>query len=92
MTIAEVYEKVIEGRWYDPRIKRTVEVFAITYEMTKKPSREKILTMEILVDFPDSGNFDYIDDVKLRYQEGMPIYPKIQVGSTNKREILSKDI
>lgn len=89
MTIIEYYEKVVEGHWYDPRIKRTVEVFAITYEMTKKPSREKILTMEILADFPDSGNFDYIDDVKLTYEEGMPVYPKIQVGSTNKREIPS---
>ena len=87
MTIV-YYAKAVEGQWYDPRIKRTLEVFAITYEMTRKPSREKLLTMEILADFPDSGNFEYIDDLKLRYEEGMPVYPEIQVGSTNKRKII----
>ena len=89
MTIAEFYEKAVEGQWYDPRIKRTVQVFAITYEMTQKPSREKILIMEILTDFPDAGNFDYIDDVKMTYEKMMPLYPEIQVGSTNRREIIS---
>jgi hypothetical protein len=87
MTIV-YYAKAVEGQWYDSRIKRTLEVFAITYEMTRKPSREKLLTMEILADFPDSGNFEYIDDLKLRYEEGMPVYPEIQVGSTNKRKII----
>lgn len=89
MALIEFYEKAVEGQWYDPRNKRTVQVFAITYEMTQKPSREKILTMEILADFPDSGNFDYIDDTKLIYEKGMPVYPAIQVGSTNKREVIS---
>lgn len=79
----------MEGRWYDSRIKRTVEVFAITYEMTQKPNREKILTLEILRDFPEAGSFDYDDNVKFRYEQGMPIYPEIQVGSTNRREIIN---
>jgi hypothetical protein len=60
--------------------------------MTQKPSREKILIMEILTDFPNAGNFDYTDDEKLQYEKGMPVYPQIQVGSVNKREILSKNI
>ncbi len=89
MTIIEFYEKIVEGQWYDQRIKKTVEVFAITYETTHKPSREMILTMEILADFPDSGNFHYVDDMKLAHENGMPVYPEIQVGSTNKREITS---
>ena len=89
MTLVEFYEKAIEGQWYDPRIKRTVQVFAITYEMTQKPSREKILIMEILEDFPDAGSFDYADNVKLKYEKEMPLYPEIQVGSTNRREIIS---
>lgn len=89
MALAEFYEKVVEGRWYDSRIKRTVEVFAITYEMTRKPNREKTLTMEILADFPEAGSFDYVDDIKFTYERGMPIYPEIQIGSTNRREIVN---
>lgn len=89
MTIVEFYEKSIEGQWYDPRIKRTVQVFAVTYEMTQKPNREKILIMEILTDFPDAGSFDYMDNVKLQYEKEMPLYPEIQVGSMNRREIIS---
>ena len=92
MAIAEFYEKAIKGQWYDSRINRTVEVFAITYEMTQKPSREKILIMEILTDFPDAGSFEYFDDEKLFYEKGMPVYPGIQLGSINRREILRKGI
>jgi hypothetical protein len=92
MATVELYEKAIKGQWYDPRNKRTVEVFTITYEMTQKPSREKVLIMEILTDFPDAGSFDYIDDEKLAYEKGMPVYPEIHVGSVNKREILNKNI
>ena len=87
--MTEFYEKAVGGQWYDSRNKRTVEVFAVTYEMTRHPNRKKILIMEILSDFPDAGSFDYSDDIKQQYQEGMPIYPQIQVGSTNKREIRS---
>ena len=89
MAVTEFYEKAVEGRWYDLRIKRTVEVFAITYEMTKKPNREKTLIMEILADFPEAGSFEYVDDVKFAYESGMPVYPAIQVGSTTKREIIN---
>ncbi len=89
MTFVEVYEKAVEGRWYDSRIKRTVQVFAVTYEMTKKPSREKVLIMEILIDFPDAGSFDYMDNVKMKYEKEMPLYPEIQVGNANRREITS---
>lgn len=87
--MVEFYEKAVEGHWYDPRTRRTVQVFAITYEMTRKPNREKTLIMEILADFPEAGSFEYVDDVKLTYESGMPVYPQIQVGSTNKREIIN---
>lgn len=89
MAIVEFYKKAIRGQWYDSRINKTVEVFVITYEMTQKPSREKILTMEILKDFPDAGNFEYIDDEKLVYEKGMPVYPDIQLGSINRRQIIN---
>ena len=55
--------------------------------MSQKPYREEILAMELLKDYPDAGNFDYIDDEKLEYEEGMPLYPQIEVGSANRREI-----
>jgi hypothetical protein len=29
-----IYEKCIEGHWYDPRINKTIDVYAITYEMS----------------------------------------------------------
>lgn len=87
--MTELYEKAVEGQWYDPRTRRTVQVFAITYEVTQRPSRKKTLIMEILADFPDAGNFEYSDDLKLEYEGGMPVYPQIQVGSTTKREIIN---
>ena len=87
--MAEFYEKAVEGQWYDSRTRRTVQVFAITYEVTQKPDRKKTLVMEILADFPDAGNFEYSDDVKLGYEGGMRVYPQIQVGSTTKSEIIN---
>lgn len=89
MAVVEFYEKAVTGKWYNSSIKKTIEVFSITYEMTRKPNREKILTMEILADFPEAGSFDYVDDIKFTYQQGMPIYPEIQVGCSDKREIIN---
>jgi len=89
MAIGELYEKAIKGQWYDSHINRTVEVFVITYEMTQKPSREKILIMEILKDFPDAGSFEYFDEEKLAYEKGMPVYPDMQLGSINRRRIIN---
>ena len=89
MAMGELYEKAIKGQWYDLRINRTVEVFVITYEMTQKPSREKILIMEILKDFPDAGSFEYFDEEKLAYEKGMPVYPDMQLGSINRRRIMN---
>ena len=89
MAIGEFYEKAIKGQWYDSHINRTVEVFVITYEMTQKPSREKILIMEILKDFPDAGSFEYFDEEKLAYEKGMPVYPDMQLGSINRRRIIN---
>jgi len=89
MAMGELYEKAIKGQWYDLRINRTVEVFVITYEMTQKPSREKILIMEILKDFPDAGSFEYFDEEKLAYEKGMPVYPDMQLGSINRRRVIN---
>lgn len=81
------YEKSIEGHWYDPRINKTIDVYAITYEMSQKPNREKTLTLELLADYKGAGDFDYFDEEKVEYQEGLPVYPQIEVGSAHRKQI-----
>ena len=81
------YEKCVEGHWYDPRINKTVDVYVITYEMSQKPSREKILTLELLSDYKGAGDFDYFDEEKVEYEEGLPVYPQMQVGTAHRKQI-----
>ena len=83
----EYYVKIVLGKWFDPRIKKVVEVYALTHEATQGPIREKILTMELLRDFPDAGHFDYYDEQKEEYVEGMAVYPEIKIGSGNTRRV-----
>ena len=83
------YVKIVLGKWFDPRIKKVVDVYALTHEMTQGPIREKILTMELLQDFPDAGRFNYYDEQKEEYVEGMALYPKITIGSESTRKITS---
>jgi hypothetical protein len=85
--MAQYYEKVLTGHWFDPRIKKTIEVYAITYEMSQNPSREKILAMELLADFPEAGDFDYIDEQRMEYEEDMPLYPEVEVATANRRQV-----
>jgi hypothetical protein len=85
----EYYVKIVLGKWFDPRIKKVVEVYALTHEMTQGPSREKTLTMELLKDYSDCGNFDYFDDQKEEYVEGMALYPEIKIGSGSMRKIVN---
>lgn len=82
------YVKLVLGKWFEPRTKKTVEVYANTHEMTPEPNREKMLTMELLRDFPDAGRFNYYDDQKEEYVEGMAVYPKIMIGSRSIRDIV----
>jgi hypothetical protein len=83
----EYYAKHLTSSWYDPRIKQTIEVYAITYEMSKKPDREKILTLELLKDYSDAGDFDYDDELKIGVEEGLPVYPVIEIGTVNRGDI-----
>ena len=85
----EYYVKIVLGKWFDPRIKKVVDVYALTHEMTQGPIREKILTMELLRDFPDAGSFNYYDEQKEEYVEGMTVYPEIKTGSGNTRKVIS---
>jgi len=81
------YEKSVEGHWYDPRINKTVDVYVITYEMSQKPSREKILALALLSDYKGAGDFDYFDEDKVEYEDGLPVYPQIQVGTALRRQV-----
>ncbi len=80
------YEKCVGGRWYDPQINKTVDVYVITYEMSQKPSREKILTLELLSNYNGAGDFDYFED-KVEYEEGLSIYPQMQMGTAHRKQI-----
>ncbi len=83
----EYYVKIVLGKWFDPRIKKVVDVYALTHEMTQEPIREKILTMELLRDFPDAGNFNYYGEQKEEYVEGMAVYPEIKIGTESTRKV-----
>ena len=83
----EYYVKIVLGKWFDPRIKKTVEVHALTHEMTQEPIREEILTMELLKDYSDAGSFHYYDEQKEEYVEGMVVYPEIKIGSGSTRKV-----
>jgi hypothetical protein len=81
------YEKCVEGHWYDPCINKTVDVYVITYEMSQKPSREKMLTLELLSNYKGSGDFDYFDDEVVEYEESLPICPMVQMGTAHRKKI-----
>jgi hypothetical protein len=81
------YEKCVEGHWYNPQINKTVDVYAITYEISQKPSREKILTLELLLDYKDAGDFDYFDEEKVEYEQGLPVYPQMQLGAAHRKQV-----
>lgn len=83
----EYFVKIVLGKWFDPRIKKVVEVYALTHEMTQDPIRERILAMELLKDYSDAGSFHYYDDQKEEYVEGMVLYPEIKIGSGSTRKV-----
>ena len=81
------FEKCVEGHWYDQRINKTIDVYVITYEMSQKPSREKILILELLSDYKGAGDFDYFDEAKVGYEGGLPVYPQIQLGTGHRKQV-----
>ena len=34
----EYYVKIVLGKWFDPHIKKVVEIYALTHEMTQEPN------------------------------------------------------
>ena len=90
--MAIFYEKCVEGHWFDSRINKTVDVYIITYEMSQKPNREKILTLELLSDYKGAGDFDYFDEEKVEFEEGLPVYPQMQMGTAHRKQIADLDI
>ncbi len=83
----EYYVKIVLGKWFDPRLKNVIEVYALTHELTQDPIREKILALELLKDYSDAGSFHYYDDQKEEHVEGMAVYPEIKIGSGRTRKV-----
>lgn len=83
----EYYAKHVTGYWFDPRIKKTIEVFAITYEMSQQPNREKILTTELLMNYSNVKDFKYDDKSMVKDEGNLAIYPIVQIGTVSRRDI-----
>ena len=79
--MGELIEKLVEGSWYDERLKRKIEVYASTCESLKEPSREDILKMELLKIYPNAGDFEYDDELVVTEEQEQPIYPEIEIST-----------
>jgi hypothetical protein len=40
-----------------------------------------------LSDYKGAGDFDYFDEEKIEYEEGLPVYPQMQVGTAHRKQI-----
>jgi hypothetical protein len=83
----EYYAKHVTGYWFYPRTKKTIEVFAVTYEMSQQPDREKILTAELLKDYSNAEDFKYDDKSRVKDNGNLSVYPMIQIGTVSRRDI-----
>jgi hypothetical protein len=75
-----LYEKCIEGLWYNPTSKKTVGVYVVTYEEKRTPNREEELIEELRADFPDAGDLAYDDGESVPFNKRLPIYPDLEIG------------
>jgi len=83
----EYYAKYVTANWYDSRLKKTIEVYAITYEMSQKPDRENILTTELLKDYSGSRELYFDDKLRIEAKKDLPIYPVIEIGTVSRRDM-----
>jgi len=86
----EYYEKRLIGRWYDERLKETIDVSAVTYEKLREPKREKALGMALLSNHPNAGDFHYWDEFSVKFEEGIPVYPDVDVETRTRIGIIDK--
>ncbi|MDR3782445.1 MAG: hypothetical protein P4K92_03955 [Candidatus Nitrosotalea sp.] len=38
-------------------------------------------------DYKGAGDFDYFDEEKVEYEEGLPVYPQMQLGTAHRKQI-----
>ena len=79
--MGEFIEKLVEGSWYDERLKRKIDVYASTCEPLKEPSREDILKMELLKVYPNTEDFEYLDNSTLEDDGSLAVFPEIEIGT-----------
>lgn len=86
--MAEIYyEKIITAKWYDERLKKTVDVVVVTYEMSEKPDRVEILEKALLKDYASVGDIEWYDAEPMEFYEGMPIYPMVEIRQAYTRDV-----
>jgi hypothetical protein len=73
------YEKIVTGKWYDERLKKTVDIIIVTYEMSEKPDRVEILEKALLRDYPTAGDIAWYDAELTEFYEGMAVYPFAEI-------------
>ena len=83
------YEKILTGKWYDERLKKTVDVIIVTYEMSEKPDRVEILEKTLLNDYPSAGDLEWYDAEIMESYEGMPIYPMMEIRQAYVQDVSS---
>lgn len=73
------YEKIVTAKWYNERLKKTVDLVIVTYEMSEKPDRVEILEKTLLKNYPNAGDIAWYDAELTEFYEGMAIYPMVEI-------------
>lgn len=81
------YEKIITAKWFDERLKKTVDVVVVTYEMSEKPDRVERLEKALLKHYASVGDIEWYDAEPMEYYEGMPIYPIIEIRQAYTQDV-----
>lgn len=81
------YEKIVTAKWFDERLKKTVDIVIVTYEMSEKPDRVEILEKILLKDYPSAGDITWYDAELTEFYEGMAIYPLVEIRQAYVQDI-----
>ena len=81
------YQKVVTAKWYDERLKKVVDLHAVTYEMSQKPDRSEILEKMLLQSYPSAEDLGWYDEEIMEFFEDMPIYPIIEIAQKHVQDI-----
>lgn len=82
------YEKIVTAKWYDERLKKVVDVYVITYEMSQKPDRTEILEKVLLKNYPSAEDVAWYEEEIVEFFEDMAIYPIVEISQAYTQDIL----